>query len=303
MVTVAPDSDIEELSFETPPRSPHRAGAVGMTIVLMALVGAAGLALHSQAASQSLNSHATFAVELAEVWRRNDTDLRLTRNGYPDSGHAEACSLEYGPSYRTADWAYNLLDLDVGQLTEMCQTLEIPATFNARYYFVTNEGKTFWDGSQRAFFFERHDGHPPSNWLVHDTHGAITLGSWTEIAGPVLCARKESVAASNQAGWTRHPDTFLGRYAGDFSEVMKLELAKAKCIELGRACFGVTCGYDAVDGTGHSGMVVAEESCTVRAGLCDGFAEGCPSGRRRGLQRSPTDEVSYVKEEEDTMLV
>jgi len=34
---------------------------------------------------------------------------------------------------------------------------------------------------------ENHGGSPPSNWLVHDQLGDITLGSWFG-TGQVLCA-------------------------------------------------------------------------------------------------------------------
>merc|ERR1712110_376852 len=71
----------------------------------------------------------------------------------------------------------------------MCDVLGINESFNAGNFFVANRNE-FFSGC-RAYFFERHGGHPPSNWLVHDMHGVITLGSWFNISGPVLCVKKK----------------------------------------------------------------------------------------------------------------
>merc|ERR550532_745101 len=77
---------------------------------------------------------------------------------------------------------------------------------------------------------------------------------------------------------------------------MTLKVAMDKCIELGHACYGVTCGHDAVFGTGDPKSEEREKSCTVRAGECSVHGlYGCPEGKDHGLQESPTHEVSYVK--------
>merc|ERR1712048_1019323 len=44
-------------------------------------------------------------------------------------------------------------------------------------------------------FFERHDGPAPGNWLVHDQHGGLSLGSWFDIRGQVVCRVEGSEVA------------------------------------------------------------------------------------------------------------
>jgi len=126
------------------------------------------------------------------LWEDSSTlasKFQLTRHNYTDSDHTDACSREFGSSYRIADWVYDIRPLSNDQVISLCKALEINLTFNAGNFFVSREGENFYSGS-RAYFFERHDGHPPSNWLVHDIKSSITLGSWVDISGPVLCAKK-----------------------------------------------------------------------------------------------------------------
>jgi len=102
----------------------------------------------------------------------------------------------------------------------------------------------------------------------------------------------------NGARWTKHPDTFLNLYAGENSTVMLLEEAKTQCIKLGAECFGVTCGYDGSQGPKQPKLQNPEANCTVRQGICAvRMVYPCPPGATRGLQPSPTHEVSFVKEE------
>merc|ERR1711920_1136174 len=109
----------------------------------------------------------------------------------------------------------------------------------------------------------------------------------------------QATRSSTTIAWSEHENTFLNLYAGGVSDVMPLEKAKAKCVDLGSSCFGVTCGHDAAFGTGGDGESPLE-SCTVRAGECSAHGlYGCPEGKDRGLQESPTHEVSYVKEEKE----
>jgi len=74
----------------------------------------------------------------------------------------------------------------VQEIGELVRGLDITPTFNKKYYFVTRDGQKTYEGS-RVYFFERHDGAAPSNWLVHDQHAGLSLGSWFGMRGSVLC--------------------------------------------------------------------------------------------------------------------
>lgn len=99
--------------------------------------------------------------------------------------HAGACAAEFGASYRVVDWAH-LEALGESSVNSLMDDLGVPTTFNQSFYYVTRDGAQFYSGS-RVYFFERHAGSPPSNWLVHAAIGDITLGSWYDISGQVLC--------------------------------------------------------------------------------------------------------------------
>jgi hypothetical protein len=128
-------------------------------------------------------------------WSEDGTpEYRLTQKLYTDTDHAHACSQEYGDSFAVADWDQDMSGLGADAITDMCDALGIKTTFNEKNIFVTKQGESYYDGGDRAFFFERHGGHPPDNWLVHDQQGAITLGSWYDIEGPVLCVARKAAA-------------------------------------------------------------------------------------------------------------
>jgi len=135
-------------------------------------------------------------------WKTDTSKFQLTQQNYTDKNHLHACSAEFGSEYTMADWMGDIRTLSKDQVRSMCDTLQIRKTFNAGNFFVSSEGRNFY-GSERAYFFERHDGHPPGNWLVHDMHGAVTLGSWFGIRGPVLCV-KRSASATSRDGIVHH---------------------------------------------------------------------------------------------------
>jgi len=117
-------------------------------------------------------------------------EFALTSQHYTDTAdHAAACRSAFGPSAMVADWTEHLIPLVGASGTgELCDELGIPVTANQRLYFVNQNGASFASASStRRYFFERHNGSPPGNWLVHDVLGDITLGSWFSISGPVLC--------------------------------------------------------------------------------------------------------------------
>ena len=115
--------------------------------------------------------------------------FRLTQNSYKDGEHLGACSSEFGASSKIADWAENLGRLSVEQVGAMTEKLGIPVSSNERSYFVTWHGQGSYNGGRRSYNFERHDGQAPANWLVHDQRGGLSLGSWFDIEGLVLCVQ------------------------------------------------------------------------------------------------------------------
>jgi len=132
-------------------------------------------------------------VEAGRIDNSANTALpfRQTRATFTDDDDLlAACKAEFGSDSTIADWeeitALSQVDLEL-----MLANMGIPVTQNDRYYFVTDEGLRKY-GSYRQYFFERHDGAAPSNWLVHDQFGVagsgvISLGSWYNIEGPVIC--------------------------------------------------------------------------------------------------------------------
>jgi len=114
--------------------------------------------------------------------------LRLTSTILSEQNSFDAqCKLEFGSDAKVADWTYDLSQLSDDQVDAMTDALGIEESFNTDQYFVSNQGDHFYSGGSRAYFFENHGGNPPSNWLVHDQLGRITLGSWYDITGPALC--------------------------------------------------------------------------------------------------------------------
>ena len=124
-------------------------------------------------------------------------DLRLTTADIRETDDFSAqCVMEYGSNATVADWTYDLLSFNGDQIKSLIMSLGIEESFNTTHYFVTNEGEKYWGekylddddfGLRRAYFFEDHGGNPPPNWSVHDQLGDITLGSWYNISGQVLC--------------------------------------------------------------------------------------------------------------------
>merc|ERR1719343_42423 len=98
--------------------------------------------------------------------------------------------MEFGTHASVADWL-DLEALGANKVNGIMNDLAIPTTFNEKKYFVTRAQKQYYYFHQRpttrVYFFERHGGKPPSNWMVHAELGDITLGSWYDVKGQVLC--------------------------------------------------------------------------------------------------------------------
>merc|ERR1712079_231128 len=82
-------------------------------------------------------------------------------------------------------------------------------------------------GETRAYFFEKHDGNPPGNWMVHAQHGSIDLGSWFDISGHVLCVRDlagrsaEKEAAASVCGMISAKRVFDVQWSGNPSDTVQ----------------------------------------------------------------------------------
>ncbi len=83
---------------------------------------------------------------------------------------------EFGPDAAVADWA-DLKASFTGRIAELCDAVGL--TSYADDAFVYRNGSAFWSGN-RHYFFARHNGSVPGNWLVHDgiDNYTVTLGSW-----------------------------------------------------------------------------------------------------------------------------
>lgn len=115
----------------------------------------------------------------------------LTTGTYTDAtAHESVCVAEFGTGAVIADWTLHLKNvIGAWNMGALCDYLEIPVTFNVNYFWVNNNGAEYFGTTSRRYFFERHNGNPPSNWAVHDILGDITLGSWYS-SGKVLCVQQ-----------------------------------------------------------------------------------------------------------------
>jgi len=124
--------------------------------------------------------------------------FRLTINQYLGRNHSYACSNEFGPGYRTADWTFDMKHVPLQSLGLLCDSLYMPfspsPTNDWFRYFVENEGLE-GPNAYRFYNFNRlKDDQLPSGFLVHDsivtdsTH--LYLGSWFDLSGQVLCIRE-----------------------------------------------------------------------------------------------------------------
>mmetsp|Transcript_63544 Transcript_63544/g.200752 ORF Transcript_63544/g.200752 Transcript_63544/m.200752 type:complete len:434 (+) Transcript_63544:77-1378(+) len=164
-------------------------GAVLLT-ALAVCGGVCGLARYITGGS-ALTPTSSFAMtNQLQIKSADVQSFSLTDGMYTDlDEHASACTGEFGLGARVADWDMDLGPLSPSEVDSLMDRLNISTTFNQKNYFVQEAGRQHY-GGKRAYFFERHDGKPPGNWLVHDQHGSITLGSWFGISGPVLCVRR-----------------------------------------------------------------------------------------------------------------
>mmetsp|Transcript_109780 Transcript_109780/g.328219 ORF Transcript_109780/g.328219 Transcript_109780/m.328219 type:complete len:420 (+) Transcript_109780:77-1336(+) len=164
-------------------------GAVLLT-ALAVCGGVCGLARYITGGS-ALTPTSSFAMtNQLQIKSADVQSFSLTDGMYTDlDEHASACTGEFGLGARVADWDTDLGPLSRSEVDSLMDRLNISTTFNQKNYFVQEAGRQHY-GGKRAYFFERHDGKPPGNWLVHDQHGSITLGSWFGISGPVLCVRR-----------------------------------------------------------------------------------------------------------------
>lgn len=111
----------------------------------------------------------------------------LTSYTSETTDHGALCTREFGSDAVVADWDKDLKQLSVTEIQRLVHSLGITPTFNEKYYFVTKGAEKVYRSGRRVYFFERHDGPAPSNWLVHDQHAGLSLGSWYDVRGQVVC--------------------------------------------------------------------------------------------------------------------
>jgi HEAT repeat protein len=133
----------------------------------------------------SMPINATIPVNASEP----STDLfGVTANAYSETADLnQAVESEFGNEYRVADW--NDIKAYSGDIKGWADRIGMK---NKDYYFVTWNGKGFWNDGNRHYFITRFDGVVDSNYAVHDQidNNTITLGSWYDIEERILAIRK-----------------------------------------------------------------------------------------------------------------
>jgi len=124
-----------------------------------------------------------------------------TAPGYGKDYFTQLCQQEFDFGYGSSvvDWSTDLKSLqENNEIGNLLTALKIDGpTFNENYFFVKDNGEDFYGDDNRKYFFENHAGNPPSNWLVHDQLGDISLGSWYDIEGQILCKYRDSAVADS----------------------------------------------------------------------------------------------------------
>lgn len=192
----APDATIKRLVTAAATRRNLIAGSAVVALLLLATTLLAGLQQVGSASRFALlmDRRLQSAQLVADPVQAGGVMFQLTQHTYKARKHGDACTWEFGSEWATADWDRDLLPLNTTDIESLCDRLGIRTTFNQTHIFVTRGGRDYWLG-RRAYFFERHDGTPPGNWLVHDIHGDITLGSWFGFRAPALCRLVAPAAA------------------------------------------------------------------------------------------------------------
>jgi hypothetical protein len=96
----------------------------------------------------------------------------------------QQCINEFGPNYSLADWT----DLEqIPNIVQWADSIQMPSNIQI---WVQNAGQEYWNGGNRHFLIQRHNGSLPGGWLAHDNinNHFISLGSFFNISNPALCA-------------------------------------------------------------------------------------------------------------------
>ena len=130
-----------------------------------------------QLAIMLLASFASFAE------RAHGANYVLTRGSYSEKADLEQLLREnYGAGAAMVDWDQFKRRVAAGEVAAFCERIGLD---EGRGMFVTRAGKRFW-GGQRHYFVGRYTNGAPANFLVHDSHGGLYLGSWYDMKLPVL---------------------------------------------------------------------------------------------------------------------
>ncbi len=115
----------------------------------------------------------------------NQTVYQLTSTFFTEQADPnQQCINEFGPNYSLADWT----DLEqIPNIVQWADSLQMPSNIQI---WVQNNGQEYWNGGNRHFLIQRHNGSLPGGWLAHDNinNYFISLGSFYNILNPALCA-------------------------------------------------------------------------------------------------------------------
>ena len=103
-------------------------------------------------------------------------DIQVTEAVYPAQNDKDAlCKLHFGEAATLLDFA-ELKAMSVDEVTQLMSDLNIGVTKNLNHYFVTINGESIFPGTNKhAYFFENHDGAPPSYFDVIDTYAGLNV--------------------------------------------------------------------------------------------------------------------------------
>jgi len=132
---------------------------------------------------------------------QSTSQFKITSGYYSETDDLnQAVKSEFGNNYRVADWnevADDMVRTYDGNIEHWADRIGMKHNEN---YFVTWDGKGFWNGGNRHYFITRFDSVVDNNYLVHSSlfNNFITLGSWYDIKERILAIRKGPIQQQQQ---------------------------------------------------------------------------------------------------------
>jgi hypothetical protein len=97
----------------------------------------------------------------------------------------QQCINEFGPNYSIADWS------ELQQIPNIVQWADSIGIEHMDALWIHNNDEAFWNGTNRHYLIERHNGSLPSSWgTAYDNinNYFLSLGSWYGNVQSALCS-------------------------------------------------------------------------------------------------------------------